>query len=375
MKCTRFLTAAAMLLATGLVAAEVHELRDDTLGGITAGTGNDDVLETESHAAGGMVVANDSEATVDDTNQVILSDGAQSGASGLNIVNSANSMVGQGLNIWDGQFLNGDYEVDPNLEQSNMVLQSDATRSADVQNYSRGKDSMQSSYTHDQIDNTDTIDLVSKVNVDTSHQVLGQNVNIGLGVGVAGRVGIDLGQMDIGVGLEASSRIKTGVGVSGQIDLPWPLGSMKADGQLDLLMVNEGSFNVDLSTPEIDIDAIGAVCYTKLGVCSAEADDNSTYRTLETREETTSMEERGALNFDQVAAEYIVIDESKLEITSGHTLQLDANAQSNLAAVNAVNAVSSMVANGLNISRTTFDGQNGAMPLNLAQRNVVVQSR
>lgn len=148
---------------------------------------------------------------------------------------------------------------------------------------------------------------------------------------------------------------------------------MEAGGELTMLIENEGSFTIDLSTPEISIDAIGSVCYTKLGICTAVADDNSTYATNTTSDEMFSLETQGALSVDRAEAEYIVIDESTLEIVSGNSLRLASNAQANLAAVNAVNAVGSLVANGLNVSRTGYEGTDVAATLHLTQRNVVIQ--
>jgi hypothetical protein len=369
----RILWTVILLTIAGSAASEMRELQNDTLRNVTAGTDNDHPADNANHAPGGIVVANGSAATVDETSEIVLDTDAQNSARGVNIVNASKSLVAQGVNIWDGNFLNTNAALDPTIDQSNMVVQSASTRSASVQNYERDSNSTETSTLSTTANNTDTVDLVSEVMVDTSHTVLGQNVNIGLGVGLAGRVGIDLGAATIDVGLSATSDIDIGIGVSGEIDLPWPLGTMTADGQLDMRIINSGEFNVNVETPPIQIDAIGAVCYTKLGVCTASADDNSTYSTSTTSDESFELDIRGALSVDQVRAEYIVIDESTLDVTSGHSIRLASGAQSNLAAVNAVNAVGSLVANGVNVSRTSLDGGDLAMPLNLSQRNIIIQ--
>ena len=149
---------------------------------------------------------------------------------------------------------------------------------------------------------------------------------------------------------------------------------MEANGQLESSISNSGSVSIDVLTPAVSIDAIGSVCYTKLGICSAVSDDNSTYQTDSTRDETWTLDSSGALSVDEASAEYIVIDESSLDLVTGHSLTLASDAQSNLAAINAVNAVGSMVSNGVNVSRIQLDGGT-AMPGGLVQSNVVWQTR
>jgi hypothetical protein len=373
MKYVLILALTGFAVSAGPAAAAVQELQDDTLGSVTAGTKSQGPAAQGNHESGGIIVANGSSASLDETSEVVLDSDAQASARGVNIVNAAASTVAQGLNIWDGQLQSGNLALDPTVEQSNMVQQSAATRSASVYDYQRDPNTMESSTINTTADNLDTIDLVSDVMVDTQHTVLGQNVNVGLGVGVAGRVGIELDEAEIGVGLAAESIIDIGVGVNGQINLPWPLGTMDASGQLDMVITNSGEFTIDVSTPPVNIEAIGAVCYTKLGVCTASADDNSTYQTSTTRDEQLTTDTRGALSVDRAKAEYLVIDESTLDVVAGHSLRLASGAQANLAAVNAVNAVGSMIANGVNVSRTTFDGADASMPLALSQRNVIVQ--
>jgi len=373
MEYTRILSTVILLAVAGSATAEMRELQNETLDAVTAGTTDTDPTRYDHHAAGGTIVANGSAATVNESNEVSLEDTAQESAQGVNIVNASNALVAQGLNIWDGQFQSGGLAIEPVVEQSNLVMQSETSRSASLQGYQRDLSSMENSTLITTANNTDTIDLISDVMVDTSQTVIGQNLNVGLGVGLAGRVGIDLGPAVVGIGLTAESSIMANMDVTGEVDLPWPLGSMNVDGNMNMTMTNSGSFEVDVSTPAITIDAVGAVCYTKLGDCTAHADDHSTYQTNTTHDETHSLDTQGALSVDEIQAEYVVIDESTLEIVSGNSLRLASGAQANLAAVNAVNAVGSMVANGLNVARTTFDGAEVAMPLDLSQRNVVIQ--
>jgi hypothetical protein len=192
-------------------------------------------------------------------------------------------------------------------------------------------------------------------------------------VGLAGRVGVDLDAASIDFELGATSELHTNVDVNGTINLPRPFGAMEANGNLDSSIINSGSVSLNVDTPPVSIDAIGSVCYTKLGVCEASADDNSTYQTDTTHAETVNREVRGAVAMEGAQAEYVVIDDSSLELVSGQTLTLASGAQSGVTAMNVVNAVGSMVANGVNVSRTRVESGSG-LPAELSQRNVVVQS-
>ncbi|MBX3705719.1 MAG: hypothetical protein KF911_03715 [Pseudomonadales bacterium] len=375
MKINSFLlTTALLFVAGGAAHADLTPLTDEQLGGVTAGSAMDPHGPggPAGSAAGGVAVANASEARIENDDSLTLDSDAQSGARGVNIVNTTASLVAQGANVWDAQFA-GDAMADMAVDQSNLVMQSQSTRAATLDGYRREANELEVSGLATTTRNLDTIDLVSEVNVETNHQLLGQSVNLGLGVGVAGRVGIDVDAASIDFGISASSRFETDVGVNGTINLPRPFGTMHANGQLISTIENEGAVELSVDTPPISIDAIGSVCYSKLGTCVATADDNSTYQTDITHDESLHRERHGALDLQGVQAEYVVIDDSSLELVNGRTLTLASGAQSNLAAVNAVNAVGSLVSNGVNVARTRADGA-ASTPASLTQRNVVIQN-
>ena len=365
------LSAAVALAIAGPAAADMRPLSIAELDQITAGTDGEEG-GSAGHATGGVLVANNSSALIDEVATVDLGGTAQTDARGVNIVNAARSLVANGVNVWDGQFAAGEYDVELDVSQSNLIDQGQATRSATVVGYARDANSIENSTAYSRTLNEDTVDLVSDVHVDTSHQVLGQSVNVGLGVGVAGRVGIELGEAAIGFDLTATSTIETLVDVNGTINLPRPFGPMQANGTLDSTITNSGSASFNVTTPTLSLDAIGSVCYTKLGICDASADDNSVYITDSETDETFDLDTEGALSIAGAEAEYLVIDEASLELTVDNGVFLASGAQENIRAVNAVNAVGSLVANGVNVSRTVFDG-GVADPLDLSQRNIVVQ--
>lgn len=360
-----------LIMAAGMAMSQMQPLSDEQLDVITAGSAAG-IEGTTNHAAGGFAVANASTARVDQQNEMRLESDAQANAEAVNVVNAADALVAQGLNVWGGDFQSAE-ALDATVEQSNLVVQTEVTRSATVAGYRRDANQFETSTLNSTVATLDTIDLVSDVMVDTTHQILGQSVNVGLGVGLAGRVGVDLDAASIGFEMAAESQLATNVDVNGTINLPRPFGAMQANGNLDSTITNGGSVTLNVDTPPVTIDGIGSVCYTKLGICEASADDNSTYQSETTHAETMSHEVQGAVALDGASAEYVIIDDSSLELVSGQTLTLASGAQSGLSAVNAVNAVGSMVANGVNVSRTEVQA-GGTLPASLSQRNVVMQS-
>lgn len=82
---------------------------------------------------------------------------------------------------------------------------------------------------------------------------------------------------------------------------------------------------------------------------------------------------RSPFELNSAQAEYIVVNDSRLAVTTNSTLSLSGTAQSNLTAMNAVNATGSAVANGVNVARTGM--LSGVNLLALNQSNVINQSR
>ncbi|MEO6909345.1 MAG: hypothetical protein ABI158_00275, partial [Edaphobacter sp.] len=79
---------------------------------------------------------------------------------------------------------------------------------------------------------------------------------------------------------------------------------------------------------------------------------------------------QGALSIGSAEAQNIAVDGSTLTATNNSSINLSGTAEQNATAINLVNAASSMVANGVNIARTT--GMN-ATPT-LTQSNSISQS-
>lgn len=106
------------------------------------GGANDENNDTNPDVGGGVIVGNDSEGTFSETANVTLSDNAQQGAGAINLVNSSDSLVGDGVNVWDGTLVSivgfgpGEGGAASNggatylIEQANLIEQN--ARSEDV---------------------------------------------------------------------------------------------------------------------------------------------------------------------------------------------------------------------------------------------------
>jgi hypothetical protein len=90
-------------------------LRDSQMDGVMAGTA--------------IAVAN-AAVTSSDTGAVNLSGSALTGATGVNIVNSSNSLVANGVNVYDNSLTNQESNKGTTVNQMNAVKQTEGTNAA-----------------------------------------------------------------------------------------------------------------------------------------------------------------------------------------------------------------------------------------------------
>lgn len=95
------------IIVVGLIAtyssisfAGPWELSLSELNNVTAGTAQSENQSNESITTGGTIVANDSVATLELSGKVTLEGGAQQDTQSVNLVNSSDSLVADGLNVW-----------------------------------------------------------------------------------------------------------------------------------------------------------------------------------------------------------------------------------------------------------------------------------
>ena len=109
-------------------------ISDKQMDSVTAGQ-----TDTSSSAAG-SIAANNSSVTTSNTGTVDISGATLSGAAGINIVNSADSAVGNGVNVYNGSLTTEAANDGANVSQENDIDQSIST-SASLDGYHRGANS------------------------------------------------------------------------------------------------------------------------------------------------------------------------------------------------------------------------------------------
>jgi hypothetical protein len=357
----------------------------------------DQVTAGNAQEGGGVIIGNSSDAVDNRTRRLDLSGEAQQNAKGFNIVNSAESAVANTANIWDGTAVTitiEDGNAKPGLEvnQTNQVTQ-EQIRSATLSGYSRSEAEQTEilnrsgsiSHTSKIVNSNDTTDLFEETRISTTTSSaeintllkfnLGSKINFegNLGQGVAGAGHTDMtfdgGSADIAAVAEGD------VTVAGD-------GSLVADGKLVLVT------RVVLPKFTLVMDGVG--CGVVMGSCNADSTsteithtktDNSTLDIIEDHQtgqssysEVQTSIHRSPFELKSARAEYIVIDNSSLELDSDVTLELSESAQKEIEGMNIVNAIGSNVANSLNVSRTErFKSRRSTLVLN--QLNIVHHGR
>lgn len=353
-----------------------HDLKEVTAG--TAATGT----------AGGVVVGNGSEAAVHRDTAVKLSGGVQIEARGLNLVNSTDSTVANGVNVWDGSGFNAAVEVN----QLNSIEQ-EQRRSAAVEGYHRaGADTLartdrSESESHDIQRNVfhSAADLfqeervdnrVSEGVVDTGIKLnagdqLNLEANVGSGVAAAGQLEAHYDGGEVQIALAAGGGISAGAGIGAGGFAGIDVG---VDAQVNFSVL------ANIQMPEMDIALNGGGCGVILGSCNANGSTEESVTTLEDHSILDTFEEhvightsstqsvideyRSAFMLDHARAEYIVVDHAILLVDDDQSLNLSGDAQSNVRGMNVVNAVDSAVANAVNVARNARVDNGGRLTLN-----------
>lgn len=394
-----------LVLSAGVAHAGPSVLSDSSLDATTAGN-------NESSGSGGAIIGNSSTATINQTGGVDLSGEAQSGAKGLNLVNSSESTVANGVNIWDVKasdaLSNGGGIA---VEQSNVVNQ-EQRRSASMPNYSRPEANTfvdverSGSEDHDVAvvrDNTvvDVHDMTSYAKNTSSAYVnttikgggsvggddLPQaniDTNVGKGGAGAGTLSLDIdgGEAQIGLAIGGAIEAHADRIESSPSGVNESYGGMTiGDESSDFTLYGR------LILPEITVEVTGAGCGVAMGSCNGsgsseertaesinntvmDVEDSSSVGKSEYTENVTETY-RSPFELSNAQAEYIVVDDSSLTVNTTFNLTLAGTAQSDVMGMNIVNATGSAVADGVNIARTSQI--TGGM--DLKQSNVITHSR
>ncbi len=323
---------------------KAQRLVDKQLDRITAGS--TDVNEA-SDASGGAIVGNSSTASIKKTGSVELDGGAQQDARALNLVNAAESGVANGVNVWDGRLDSQTAETELNVNQENLILQNQA-RSASVPEYVRPEANVDETF-------NSTRDTTNKGSVNTLIAILGQEIRAGKGFAAAGSIDLDID----GGSIEVTNDLTVSVSAEAGADIGFGLIS----GGVEITADATTSQTLTWILPDLSVSVEGVVCAVAMGSCDSEGTDSST--------SSGTLSVRSPFALYGAQGEYIVVDDSELEVETDYSVLLSSNAQQNVRALNLVNAAGSVVANAVNVSRTPTVGP----VLNLTQSNVIIQRR
>ncbi len=370
----------SLLLQVQAVYSTPIVLEDRVMDQVTAGNTNE---------GGGVVVGQSSEAIANSISELNLNGEAQQNTTGLNIVNSAASAVANVVNIWDGSGVtatkeNSDTNSEVKINQLNNITQ-EQLRTAMIFGYLRSEAdhtetlnrSGNVSYASNIIDYHGVTNILEKTHESTTFSNAGVNTHfnfklgdkidfsghLGLGAAVAGYSDITFegGSADIAVALD------------GKISSAGDGKPLTADGGLVLV--------TQVKLPDMRLIINGVGCGVAIGSCNANSvffettntkTDNSTLDIIENHQSGQSSYSevqtniyRSPFELKNARAEYIVIDDSTLDLNSDVTLELSDSAQKDAKGMNIVNAIGSNVANGTNITRTkSFEGSRSKLVLN-----------
>jgi hypothetical protein len=337
----------SMVMSTAVMAESVP-LTDQQLERVAAGTSNYD-SGSAIQSSGGAIVGNSSTAHLTTSGDVSINDGVQQNARAVNLVNSAESGVANGVNVWDGKTSGSSDSMRLDVQQTNTVAQ-DQSRTASMPKYVR----TEANVDHTLAEHTVT---THEGSVDTTQKVLGQEMKAGVGVSIAGQLDAHL------TGGEIAMTNHIGASFDGSIkgSAEGFFTGIETEAQTKITADTDQSLTWTL--PELTLAVKGAGCYVEMGKCDSSGSyDNTSSETTVTRSPFT---------LENAKAEYIVVDGSTLDASNSYSVALSGSAQSGARAVNLANAAGSVVANAVNVSRTPTVGPN----LNLGQINTIVQRR
>jgi hypothetical protein len=168
----------------------------------------------------------------------------------------------------------------------------------------------------------------------------------------------------------------------------------EADGSLGSgVVTGQGKITLRIGLPEFSVGIEGSGCAVQNGSCTAEGTneetlaklrDNSTLFQVDKErshddswDRSTAADIRGPMAIYDAKAEYVVVDESAINVETDYVVALSGGAQANMRGMNVVNAAGSAVANGVNVAQQRSGNlQAGGGPLlNLTQTNYIVHSR
>jgi hypothetical protein len=335
-------------------AAEKRErLTDHHLAAITAG-------DTEIVAGGGaVVVGNSSTAELQLSNVVELQASSQQHAAGLQLVNAAQSDIGNGLNVWDASSGQRASAAEFILGQSNFALQ-DQRASSRVDEWKLAGPNVREAFTQSRsITFTGEVltgftlerTLVVDGNVEEASET---TIPGGAGFAAAGTFAIEFGAGSVDI----SSVITATTVTTTETCFNFIFVEFCRSGESTTTLTETVGGSTSFEGFSMQVTN-GSACFAVVGTCSAEASVSTSL----SGERTVLLPGR----MKGAEAEHIAMSDGRLELQKDSAVLLASRAQQSVRALNGINAASSAVSSGVNVVRSALRG------VVLNQLNAIVQ--
>ncbi|HKU27548.1 MAG TPA: hypothetical protein VJQ54_18900, partial [Candidatus Sulfotelmatobacter sp.] len=313
----RLLLLFALLACTAAFGADKNHkktqkvLSDKQLDSITAGT------DTGSNSLSGTIVAGNASATQSTKGDVSLSDGAEAETKALNLVNAADSAVGNGVNVWDGQMKDQSAATVLKVDQNNLITQNGSRSPAVLGSYTRDANetlNKTENKTWDKSSSESTSDSTMHLNTTSTSDAITTNSTV------------DTKSEILGASLQG------GKGIAGTGKLNVALDGGKADFKLtgDAASVLSGEIDLNLVLPKIGVNFDGSLCVVNGGSCTAAGTEQ---RSDSTKLEDASSDSKSASSKDNETVNTDVHDVIQGGIAvagaSGSAIVLDGSTDSN----------------------------------------------
>jgi hypothetical protein len=344
-----------LLVGAGPTASATEKperLTDHHLAAITAG-------DTEVAAGGGVVVGNSSTAQLRLSNLVELQGSAQQDGRGLQLVNAAQSDIGNGHNVWDASSAERASPAEFILGQTNFALQ-DQRASSRVDEWKLAGPNVREVFTQNRsitfqgevltgftLERTVVVDG----NVEEASQI---TIPGGAGFSAAGTFAIEFGAGSVGI----SSLITATTVTTTETCFNFIFVEFCRSGESTTTLSETVAGSTSFEGFSMQVTN-GSACFVATGTCSAEASVSNSL----SGERTVLLPGR----MKGAEAEYIAMSDSHLDLQKDSAVLLVSTAQQNVRALNGINAASSAVSSGVNVVRSALRG------VVLNQLNAIVQ--
>lgn len=352
----------ALLLAFAMpVHAQPLALSDDELDGITAGQTSDHFAGAPHSARDTIVTGNSAAAIVESPSVIALGADAQTQVRAVALINSTDSGVANGSNVWSGRHSPMDWGAETAPAQSNLIVHEDRVSGylADWQLAGGNHVRHHTESTHSEFSGGIVAEPISFFGTDDP-----ETLQVSLGVALAGDVDLH----SDGFGVSFSADYATTLTVTTETTVRWRFlwwsGSRTRTSSTSV--TEEGGVSGSVSVAPFDLQASGVICHTLYGSCRPS--NTGSHISATQTEEARLIPGR----LQNASAGRIVMSDGHLLEIIDSSISLEGSAQSGATVAHAVNAAGSLAANGLNLAQGV---SMTALPraMNFRQHNSITQ--